>query len=91
MYVLRTCSTLCLLLLDDGGQQLSTTNILDAGLAGASKAELGRNTLNAVSRVDVLDHGDLPAGSTSLTGSDGRVGKEVFPDLSNVSYTLFIR
>jgi hypothetical protein len=36
-----------------------------------------------VGGVDVLDHGQLPAGSASLAGDDGRVGQEVLPDLRN--------
>jgi hypothetical protein len=34
-----------------------------------------------VGRVDVLDQGELVAGSTSLTGDDGGVGEEELPDL----------
>lgn len=48
---------------------------------GAGEAELGRNTLNTVGRVDVLDQSDLEAGSTTLAGHDGGVGKEELPDL----------
>lgn len=47
----------------------------------ARETELGVNTLDTVSRVDVLNHGDLVASGGTLTGDDGRVGKEVFPDL----------
>jgi len=50
-------------------------------LESARETELGVDTLDTVGRVDVLDHGDLVAGGGTLTGDDGRVGKEVFPDL----------
>lgn len=43
--------------------------------------ELGGNTVDAVGRVDVLDQGNLPASSTTLARDDGRVRKEVLPDL----------
>jgi hypothetical protein len=42
---------------------------------------LGRDALDSVSRVDVLDESDLVAGGTTLAGDDGRVGKEELPDL----------
>lgn len=42
---------------------------------------MGRNALNTVGRVDVLDQGDLVAGSGTLAGGDGGVGEEVLPDL----------
>lgn len=48
---------------------------------GALECELGLNTLDTVSRIDVLDHRDLVAGGGALAGDDGRIGKEVFPDL----------
>lgn len=44
------------------------------------KVELGLNTINTMSRVDVLNHGDLEASSTALAGDDGGVGKEELPD-----------
>lgn len=46
------------------------------------QTKLRINALNTVSRVDVLDHGDLVACCCTLPRSDGRVGKEVFPDLT---------
>ena len=57
---------------------------LDVGPAAVKsirQSELGGNTLNSVCRVDVLDQSDLEASGTALAGDDGRVGKEVFPDL----------
>lgn len=45
------------------------------------EVELGVNTLNTVRRVDVLDQGKLEAGGRTLSGDDGRVGKEEFPNL----------
>ena len=57
---------------------------LNVGLAllqSTGEGELGWNTEDAVSGVDVLDKSNLVAGSTSLTGNDGGVGKEVLPDL----------
>lgn len=39
------------------------------------------NALDTVSGVDVLDEGDLVAGSGTLAGDDGAVGEEEFPDL----------
>ena len=35
--------------------------------------------------VDVLDQGHLVAGGSSLTGGDGGISKEEFPDLRTVS------
>lgn len=50
-------------------------------LESARETELSVNTIGTVSRVDVLDHGDLVASGGTLARDDGRVGKEVFPDL----------
>ena len=50
-------------------------------LQSGGQGELGRDTLNTVGRVDVLDQGDLVAGGSALTGDDGGVGKEELPDL----------
>jgi hypothetical protein len=50
-------------------------------LESTGKTELGVDTIGTVSGVDVLDHGDLVASSGTLTRDNGRVGKEVFPDL----------
>lgn len=47
-------------------------NIVDSCLASGIKTELVVDTLDTVGRVDVLDKGDLPAGSTTLAGGDGR-------------------
>lgn len=58
-------------------------HVVNGGLAGALEAVLGVNTLNTVRGVDVLDEGQLPAGSASLAGDDGRVCQEVLPDLRN--------
>lgn len=63
-----------------GSREDSLCSILGS-LEGARKTELGVDTLDTVGRVDVLDHGDLVASGGTLTGDDGGVGKEVFPDL----------
>jgi hypothetical protein len=42
-----------------------------SSLKSAGKSELTRNTINAVSRVDVLDQHNLVAGCTALAGYDG--------------------
>lgn len=42
--------------------------------------------LNAVVRVEVLDHGELVARGRALTRDDGRVSKEELPDLEKVSF-----
>lgn len=57
--------------------------VVDGSLAGALQAVLGVNALNTVGGIDVLDHGELPTGSASLAGDDGRVGQEVLPNLRN--------
>lgn len=57
---------------------------LEVDLSGAKrsrKSELSVDALNTVSGVDVLDQDNLVAGSTTLSGYDGRVGEEVLPDL----------
>ena len=41
------------------------------------------DALDTVSRVDVLDQGDLVAGGTTLARGDGAVSKEVLPDLQS--------
>lgn len=66
----------------------AVANGVNGGLAGSGEAVLRVNTLNTVGGVDVLDEGDLPAGSTTLAGSDGGGSKEVLPDLNNVSLML---
>ena len=66
----------------------AVANGVNRGLAGSSEAILRVDTLNTVGGVDVLDEGDLPAGSTTLAGSDGGSSKEVLPDLNNVSLML---
>ena len=48
---------------------------------GASQAELSVDALHTVGRIDVLDQSDLVARGASLSGDDGRVRKEVLPDL----------
>lgn len=50
-------------------------------LQSSGKGELGWDAKNTVSRVDVLDQGDLVAGGSTLAGDDGRVSKEELPDL----------
>jgi hypothetical protein len=45
------------------------------------QVELSGNSFNTVGGVDVLDQGDLVASRCALPGGDGRVGKEIFPDL----------
>lgn len=42
---------------------------------------MGLDALDAVGGVDVLDHGDLVAGSGALARDDGGVGEEELPDL----------
>lgn len=59
-------------------------HVLSSRLTGRVKAELALDPLNAVSRVDILDQGKLPAGSTALAGGDGGGCQEVFPDLYSV-------
>lgn len=54
---------------------------VDGALASSSKTELSSDTLNTVGRVDVLNKGKLPAGGTTLAGSDSGGSKEVLPDL----------
>lgn len=56
-------------------------NINLASSEGARKTELRRDSLDTMSRVNVLDQGDLVAGGGALTGDDGGGGKEEFPDL----------
>ena len=51
-------------------------------LETALESVLGRNTLDTVSGVDVLDQGDLEAGGTALARGNGGVGQEIFPNLS---------
>lgn len=51
----------------------------------AGQRELGLNSLNSVSRVNILDKNNLEARGRALSGSNGRRGKEVFPDLNNGS------
>lgn len=55
--------------------------VSSAALKSVGQGKLGRDTLNSVSRVDVLDEGNLEAGGTALSGDDGGVSQEVFPDL----------
>jgi hypothetical protein len=52
-----------------------------AGPESSRKGELGADAIDAVSRIHVLDQGDLIAGCGALTRDDGGVSKEVFPDL----------
>ena len=59
--------------------------IVNSSLASGSKTELGVDPLDTVGRVDVLDQGNLPACSATLTGSDRRGSQEVLPDLDRIS------
>lgn len=59
----------------------SAIGTVDSSLASAGETELGLNALNTVGGVDVLDKGELPAGSTTLARGDGGGGEEIFPDL----------
>lgn len=56
-------------------------------LLGSSESSrqtvLSLDAVNAVNSVEVLDASDLEASGTTLAGSDGRIGEEVFPDLDN--------
>jgi hypothetical protein len=63
-----------------GRRENSLCDIL-CSLESARETELGVDAIGTVSRVDVLDHGDLVASSRTLAGDDGRVSEEVFPDL----------
>lgn len=70
------------------GRNISTrdrtvANIVDGRLASASDTVLVVDALNPVSGVDVFDQGNLEAGSSSLSGGDGRVSQEVFPNLGS--------
>ena len=53
-------------------------------LTSLGQAKLSRDTLNTVGGVDVLDEGELPAGSSTLARGDGSGGEEVFPDLTEL-------
>jgi len=66
----------------------AVANVVNGGLAGSGKTVLRVDTLNTVGGVDVLDESDLPAGSTTLAGSDSGGSKEVLPDLDNVSIMM---
>jgi hypothetical protein len=52
-----------------------------AGIESAGETELALDTLDTVSRVDVLDQSDLIASCGSLAGDDRGVGEEEFPNL----------
>lgn len=71
-------------LLDDVSAGQSAVGTVNGGLASSGETELSGNTLDTVSRIDVLDQSELPAGSTTLAGSDGGGSQEVLPDLQNV-------
>lgn len=57
------------------------TSAVNGALASSSKTVLSGDAVNTVSGVDVLHKGKLPAGGTTLAGSDSGGSKEVFPDL----------
>lgn len=67
-----------------GTRKATMANIVNRGLAGSSDAVLGVNSFDTVGGVDVLDKGNLEAGSTTLAGSDSRRSEEVFPDLHEI-------
>jgi hypothetical protein len=67
-------------LLDNVGTGKSAIGTGNSGLASTSEAVLGGNALDTVGRVDVLDEGELPAGGTTLAGSDGGGSQEVLPN-----------
>jgi hypothetical protein len=50
-----------------------------------SKAILTEHSVNAVSRIQILDDDHLVAGSRALTRGDDGPGEEEFPNLSNIS------
>ena len=62
-------------------RDLAMADTVNGSLASSCKTVLGGNTLDTVSRVDVLDKSDLPASSSTLAGGNGRGGQEVLPDL----------
>jgi hypothetical protein len=57
-------------LLDDVGLGKGASTV-DGALASSSKAVLTGDTLDTVGGIDVLNKGELPAGGTTLAGSDG--------------------
>lgn len=69
------------LLGDEGARDSTVANVVDGSLTGSGETVLRVDALNTVSGVDVLDEGELPAGSTTLARGDGGGGEEVFPDL----------
>lgn len=56
-----------------------------ASRKGTGEAKLRGNTVDAVSRVQVLNHDHLVAGGGTLARGDDGPGEEKFPDLSTVS------
>jgi len=56
-------------------------NIDFAGSESTRESELTGDTFDTVGRVEVLDQADLITSCSSLTGDDGGVSKEEFPDL----------
>lgn len=71
-------------LLDDVGLGKGASAV-DSLLASSRKTVLTGDALNTVGGVDVLNKGELPAGGTTLAGSDSRGSKEVLPDLKRSS------
>lgn len=72
-------------------REAAMASVVNSCLASGIKTELVVNTLDTVGGVDVLDKGDLPAGSTTLAGGDGRSSQEVFPDLKRrISSSTYI-
>lgn len=57
------------------------SDVGDGSFTGSSEAVLRVDALDTVGGVDVLNEGELPASGTALAGGNGRVGKEVLPDL----------
>jgi hypothetical protein len=58
---------------------------LSARSESTSKAILTEHTVDAVSRIQILDDDHLVAGSRALTRGDDGPGEEEFPNLSNIS------
>lgn len=60
-----------------------TLNLGLEGIESTGEVVLRLDAVDTVGGVEVLDERDLEACSSALAGSDGRRGKEVFPDLSS--------
>lgn len=62
-------------------RQLAMADGVDSSLTSTREAVLRVDTLDTVSRVDILDKSELPTSSTTLTRCNGRRSQEVLPDL----------